>query len=77
MLSPLDITPQCQAGQVCGHRMRFFPVKVPGGSVIANTWIVTVDMHRSATQGRPQDFFSNYDYNDETYLVQNMMPAPQ
>jgi len=56
--------------------MRFWPLKDAGGSVVANTWIVTVDMHRSATPGRPQDFFSNYDYNDETYVVQNMMPAP-
>jgi len=31
-------------------------------------------MHQSAAPGVP--FFSNYDYNDETYVVQNMMPAP-
>ena len=56
--------------------MRFYPLKDASGSVLANTWIVTVDMHRPATAGRPQDFFSNYDYNDETYVVQNMKPAP-
>jgi hypothetical protein len=76
LIGPLDITPLCQPGQVCGHRMRFFPLKDASGSVLANTWIVTVDMHRPATAGRPQDFFSNYDYNDETYVVQNMKPAP-
>ena len=64
------------AGQVCGHRMRFWPLKDSGGNVVANAWLVSVDMHRSATPGRPQDFFSNYDYNDETYLFENMMPAP-
>ncbi len=77
LLSPLDIDPNCKQGQVCGHRMRFWPLKDAGGNLIPNSWIVSVDMHRSATQGRPQDYFSNYDYNDETYLFENMMPAPQ
>jgi hypothetical protein len=76
LLGPLDIEPSCSPASNCGHRMRFWPLKDASGSVVANTWIVTVDMHRPATPGRPQDFFSNYDYNDETYVVQNMMPAP-
>jgi len=76
LLGPLDIIPNCPPGQVCGHRMRFWPLKDSGGNVVANAWLVSVDMHRSATPGRPQDFFSNYDYNDETYLFENMMPAP-
>ncbi|HEY1904435.1 MAG TPA: hypothetical protein VGG91_00250, partial [Myxococcaceae bacterium] len=76
LLGPLDIEPGCQPVAACGHRMRFWPLKDGSGAVVANTWIVSVDMHRPATAGRPQDFFSNYDYNDETYLLQNMMPAP-
>ena len=63
------------AGRTCGHRMRFFPVKDPSGAAVANSWLVTVDMHQAASPGVP--FFANYDYNDETYLVQNIMPAPQ
>jgi hypothetical protein len=63
------------AGRMCGHRVRFWPVKDASGAVIANTWLVSVDMHQPAAPGVP--FFSNYDYNDETYVVQNIMPAPQ
>ena len=74
LVGPLDIEPGCTG--VCGHRMRFWPVKDASGAVVPNTWIVSLDMHRAATAGRPQDFFANYDYNDETYLVRNMMPAP-
>jgi len=62
------------AGRVCGHRVRFWPVKDASGAVVPNTWLVSIDMHQSAAPGVP--FFSNYDYNDETYVVQNMMPAP-
>src|SRR5262249_5516227 len=75
LLSPLDIEPGCTAPG-CGHRMRFWPVKDASGSVLANTWLVSVDMHRPATPNNPRDFFSNYDYNDETYLLQNTKPAP-
>jgi hypothetical protein len=74
LLAPADIEPWCTAGQVCGHRMRFWPVKDASGALVPNTWLVTVDMHVAASPGVP--FFSNYDYNDETYLVRNMMPAP-
>jgi len=67
--------PWCvSAGRVCGHRVRFWPVKDASGAVVPNTWLVSIDMHQSAAPGVP--FFSNYDYNDETYVVQNMMPAP-
>jgi hypothetical protein len=68
--------PWCvSAGRVCGHRVRFWPVKDASGAVVPNAWLVSVDMHLAASPGVA--FFSNYDYNDETYLVQNMMPAPQ
>src|SRR5262249_52573337 len=75
-LGALDIEPGCQPVSACGHRMRFWPVKDSSGALVPNAWIVTVHMHRPATPGRPQDFFTNFDYNDETYLVRNMMPAP-
>lgn len=77
LLGPLDIAPWCQPVSACGHRMRFYPLKDSSGAVVPNAWIIGVDKHRAATPGRPQDFFANYDYNDETYLVRNMMPAPQ
>jgi len=68
--------PWCvQAGRVCGHRMRFWPVKDENGSVVANTWLISLDMHQPASPGVA--FFANYDYNDETYIVRNIMPAPQ
>jgi hypothetical protein len=62
------------AGRQCGHRIRFWPVKDSTGAAVPNTWLVSVDMHQAASPGVP--FFANYDYNDETYLVGNMMPAP-
>jgi HYDIN/CFA65/VesB family protein len=62
--------PWCTAGQVCGHRIRFWPVKDASGATVQNTWLIAVDMHRR------NPFFANYDFNDETYLVRNMMPAP-
>jgi len=68
--------PWCvDAGRICGHRMRFWPVKDENGSVVANTWLISLDMHQRASPGVP--FFANYDYNDETYIVRNIMPAPQ
>jgi hypothetical protein len=76
LLGPLDIVPNCTAQQGCGHRMRFWPLKDASGTVVPNAWIVSVDMHRPATPGHPENFFSNYDYNDETYLFENVMPAP-
>jgi len=67
--------PWCaSAGKVCGHRMRFWPVKDGAGATVPNTWIVAVDMHLRASPG--VQFFANYDFNDETYVVRNMMPAP-
>jgi len=79
LIGPLDLSPYCtpMPGQPCGHRTRFWPLKDAGGNVIPNSWIVAVDMHRSAAAGHPEYFFSNYDYNDEVYLFENMMPAPQ
>jgi HYDIN/CFA65/VesB-like, Ig-like domain len=61
-------------GRPCGHRMRFWPVKDGSGGTVPNTWIVAVDMHLAASPGVA--FFANYDFNDEVYLVRNMMPAP-
>ncbi|HZX40503.1 MAG TPA: hypothetical protein VFE93_01615, partial [Myxococcaceae bacterium] len=62
--------PWCMTGQVCGHRVRFWPVKDASGGTVANTWIISVDMHQD------DPFFANYDFNDETYLVENIKPAP-
>ncbi|HZJ53285.1 MAG TPA: hypothetical protein VFD38_04040 [Myxococcaceae bacterium] len=66
--------PWCTASEVCGHRMRFWPLKDASGAVVPNTWLISLDMHRAPSPGVP--FFAMYDYNDETYLVRNMKPAP-
>ncbi|HEU5155287.1 MAG TPA: hypothetical protein VFU03_11195, partial [Gemmatimonadales bacterium] len=63
--------PCCPAGVTCGHRVRFWPYKDVNGAVVPNSYIVSVDWH-------VMDFStSNYDYNDEIYLFQNMTPAPK
>ena len=62
--------PCCPAGVTCGHRVRFWPVKLADGTVVANTYLMSIDWH-------VDDFStSNYDFNDETYFLQNIKPAP-
>ncbi|HQY87280.1 MAG TPA: choice-of-anchor D domain-containing protein [Tepidisphaeraceae bacterium] len=46
-----------------GHRFRFYPVKNYSGQYVPNTWLVAMDY--SAI---------NYDYNDNIYVISNMMP---
>jgi glucose/arabinose dehydrogenase len=50
----------------CGHHMRFWAVKDRNGTVIPNTWLMSMDYAGI-----------NYDYNDNVYLISNMKPAPQ
>jgi hypothetical protein len=63
--------PCCPAGVTCGHRVRFWPYKDVNGALVPNSYIVSVDWHV------PGFTSSNYDYNDEIYLFQNMTPAPK
>ncbi len=55
--------PCCPAGQTCGHRMRFWPVKVADGAPVSNTYFMSIDWHVVRRQ-----HLANYDFNDETYL---------
>jgi len=66
---PATLFPCCPSGQLCGHRVRFWPIKVADGTVVPNTYVMSIDWHVS-------DFStSNYDFNDETYYLQNIKPA--
>lgn len=51
------------APQGQGHRFRFYPLKNYSGQYVPNTWLVAMDY--SAI---------NFDYNDNVYLISNMMP---
>ncbi len=62
--------PCCPAGVTCGHRVRFWPIKLADGTVVPNTYVMSIDWHV------PDFSTSNYDFNDETYFLQNIKPAP-
>jgi hypothetical protein len=49
---------------LCGHHMRFWPVKDRQGAIVPNTYIMSMDYSGI-----------NYDYNDNVYLISNMKPA--
>jgi hypothetical protein len=48
----------------CGHFMRFYPLRERGGAIRPNAYLVAMDIA-----------ISNYDYNDNVYLVENVQPA--
>lgn len=47
----------------CGHHVRFWPVKDRQGTLIPNTWLMSMDYSGI-----------NYDYNDNVYLISNIKP---
>ena len=49
---------------VCGHHVRFWPVKDRTGAVIPNTYLLGMDYSGI-----------NYDFNDNVYLISNVKPA--
>jgi HYDIN/CFA65/VesB-like, Ig-like domain len=61
--------PFCTPAQKCGHRMRFWPVKNSAGTPVPNSYVMTIDWHV------PDFSTSNYDYNDEVYLIDNIRPV--
>ncbi|WNV76201.1 malectin domain-containing carbohydrate-binding protein [Geodermatophilus sp. DSM 44513] len=65
----LDKTNGCTAA-VCGHHVRFFPVRDATGAVVPNTYVFGMDFSGI-----------NYDFQDNMYLVENVRPeagsAPQ
>ncbi|HEX8340774.1 MAG TPA: Ig-like domain-containing protein [Tepidisphaeraceae bacterium] len=49
-----------------GHFVRFWPAKDSEGKVIPNSYLMLHDYNRE---------FTNYDFNDNIYLVENIVPA--
>ena len=52
--------------ETCGHHVRFWPVRDQSGTVIPDTYLMTMDYAGV-----------NYDYNDNVYLLENIKPEPQ
>ncbi len=50
-----------------GHFVRFWPAYDEEGKLMPNTYIMLHDYNRS---------FTNYDFNDNIYLIQNIKPVP-
>jgi hypothetical protein len=50
-----------------GHAFRFFPVKDRAGKLVPNTYLMAQDYTGIS--------YSNYDYQDNIYLVSNVMPV--
>jgi len=57
-----DISKGCTAP--CGHHVRFWPIKDRAGVVVPGAFLMGVDSHGI-----------NYDYQDNVYLVTNVVPA--
>ncbi len=67
-LNPLDFNPNTNVPYPgTGHAFRFFPLKDENGNVVANTYIMAMDYTGLS--------YSNYDYQDNIYIVSNMRPA--
>ena len=49
---------------VCGHHIRFWPVKDRTGTVVPNTYLLVMDYSGI-----------NYDFNDNVYLISNIKPS--
>ena len=58
-----DVANGCTAA-VCGHHVRFFPVKDAAGVAVPGSYVVTMDYSGI-----------NYDFQDNVYLVENVRPA--
>jgi fibronectin type 3 domain-containing protein len=50
-----------------GHSMRFYAAKDPAGAIIPNTYVLLMDYVGQS--------FSNYDYQDNIFLLTNVKPA--
>ena len=53
---------------VCGHNIRFWPLKDRSGNVVPNTYLMGMDYSGPSI---------NYDYNDNLYLVSNVKPSEE
>jgi len=68
-LNPLDfnLSNPSQRYANTGHAVRFFPLKNVHGTPVANTYIMAMDYTALS--------YSNYDYQDNIYIVSNINPA--
>src|SRR5207245_561197 len=67
-LNPLDFNPSTgQTYANTGHAFRFYPLKDNSGNRIDNTYIMAMDYTGLS--------YSNYDYQDNIYLLSNIRPA--
>ena len=53
---------------VCGHHVRFWPLKDRSGNVVPNAYLLAMDYSGNTI---------NYDYNDNLYLVTNVKPSEE
>ena len=56
-----------------GHRIRFFPVRDTEGRIVADAWLMVHDYY--AVDPVTLVVNSNYDYQDNIYLITNMRPG--
>ena len=52
-----------------GHRLRWFPLRDADGAFVKDTYLLLVDFYN--------DDYSNYDFNDDVFIVQNVVPLGQ
>jgi len=53
-----------------GHHVRFYPLRDHNGNIIQNSYLMTMDYGQTSA-GNVQ----NYDFQDNVYLVNNIVPA--
>ena len=56
-----------------GHRIRFFPLRDAEGRIVADAWLMVHDYY--AVDPVSGVVNSNYDYQDNIYLITNMRPG--
>ena len=68
-LNPPDFNPDTNVNfpEPTGHAIRFYPLVDENGHTVPNTYIMAMDYTGLS--------FSNYDYNDNIYIVSNISPT--
>ena len=56
-----------------GHHIRFFPVRDDRGDIVPDAWLMVMDYY--AVDPVTGIINSNYDYQDNIYLITNMRPG--
>ena len=68
-----SMNPQQQPGGGYGHQLRFFPLRDAEGNVVPNTFILAQDYYLADPVTGA--ILSNFDYQDNVYVVSNIRPA--